>query len=449
MTRKQAYFAGIAICAILPSSVSAETLQQALEGAYRNNPTISAQRASIRVAEEDVPLARVAGMPTIDGSATYQENVLTGKPAPGGFFSNPDRQFVGQLNANVPLLDFGAVRGSMSAAKARVEASHFGLNQTEADLFSAVVGAYMDVLRDEAVVGLNRNNVDVMRYTVKEAVDRRRAGSRGPTDVAQAEARLALAESQMETAGARLISSKEQYIRLVGHAAENLELPPPLPQMPSSPTEAVETALANNPEIASARVQRTAAGYDIDVARSQAYPKFSAIGGISQYDYLGSLDQGTGPRNGDRGTTAFVGLTLKMPILDGGRTGAQTRQALAKQDVADKQALDAEGKVIAEARSAFATWQAATHVTDTAQRGVTANQQVLAGMRAEVSAGLRPLLDQLNAEQELLNAQVTMLTARRDAYVAGFALLAVMGKADAADLNFDKNMLYQPTVKPD
>ena len=88
-------------------------------------------------------------------------------------------------------------------------------------------------------------------------------------------------------------------------------------------------------------------------------------------------------------------------------------------------------------------------MTDTAQRGVNANQQVLAGMRAEVSAGLRPLLDQLNAEQELLNAQVTMLTARRDAYVAGFALLAVMGKADAADLNFDQSILYQPTVKAD
>jgi len=175
----------------------------------------------------------------------------------------------------------------------------------------------------------------------------------------------------------------------------------------------------------------------------------SAIGGLNQYDYLGSLEQGTGPRNGDRGTTAFVGVTLKMPILDGGRTGAQTRQARAKQDVADKQALDAEGKVIAETRSAFATWQAATNVTDTAQRGVNANQQVLAGMRAEVSAGLRPLLDQLNAEQELLNAQVTMLTARRDAYVAGFALLAVMGKADAADLNFDQSILYQPTVKAD
>lgn len=322
MTRKQVYFAGIAACAILPSSASAETLQQALEGAYRNNPTISAQRASIRVAEEDVPLARAAGMPTVDGSATYQENVLTGKPAPSGFFSNPDRQLVGQINANVPMFDFGGVRGSMNAAKARLEASHFGMNKTEADLFSAVVGAYMDVLRDEAVVGLNRNNVDVMRYTVKEADDRRRAGSRGPTDVAQAEARLALAESQLETAGARLISSKEQYLRLVGRAPENLELPPPLPQMPASPTDAVEMALANNPEIASARVQRTAAGYDIDVARSQAYPRLSAIGGLNQYDYLGSLEQGTGPRNGDRGTTAFVGVTLKMPILDGGRTGA-------------------------------------------------------------------------------------------------------------------------------
>src|SRR5690606_12261129 len=110
---------------------------------------------------------------------------------------------------------------------------------------------------------------------------------------------------------------------------------------------------------------------------------------------------------------------------------------------------EAERAVVSEARSTFANWDAAERVIAAAQRGVSANERVLAGLRAETSAGLRPLLDRLNAEQELLNAQVTLVTARRDAYVAGFALLAAMGRAEARDLNFDFGPLYDPTAHYD
>ena len=101
-------------------------------------------------------------------------------------------------------------------------------------------------------------------------------------------------------------------------------------------------------------------------------------------------------------------------------------------------------RVVAETRSSFATMRAAERVVGAAQRGVEANSRALAGIKAQVNAGLRPLLDQLNAEQELLNAQVTLTTARRDAYVAGFALLAAMGQAEARNLNFDSSVLYDP-----
>ena len=101
---------------------------------------------------------------------------------------------------------------------------------------------------------------------------------------------------------------------------------------------------------------------------------------------------------------------------------------------------------MADARSAYATWRASNTVVESAQRGVSANERVLAGMRAETTVGFRPLLDRLNAEQELLNAEVTMVTARRDAYVAGFELLAAMGRAEARDLQFDSGRLYDPAV---
>lgn len=445
MIRKSAIFAGCALLC-MPNEAWSETLNEALEAAYRNNPTITAQRASVRIADEDVPLARAAGLPTLEGSATYQENVLKGEPAPGGFFSDPDRQLVGSLNTSVPLLTFGAVKNSVAAAQSRVQASRMGLRSTEAELFTGVVGAYMDVLRDEAVVQLNQRNTDVMRFTLRETMERQNVGNRGPTDVAQAEARVALAESQLETAQARLISSREAYIRLVGRPPGDLIQPPPLPQMPTGPQEAVAVAMENNPQLLAAQAERQAAWLDVKASEGELYPRLNAIGGINHYDYLGSLAQGTGPRNGDQGTTAFVGAQLRVPLFQGGRLTAQLRQAQARHSLAIERSLDAERALVADTRSAFATWEAARRVIDLAQRGVHANSRVLEGLRAEVTAGLRPLLDQLNAEQELLNAEVTMVTARRDAYVAGFALLAAMGRAEAQDLNFDTAILYDPAV---
>jgi len=446
MIRKSALLAGCAALLLLPQAAPAETLNEALESAYGNNPTMTAQRASVRVADEDVLLARSAGMPTVEGTATYQENVLKGDEPPGLFTSNPDRQVVGGLNATVPIITFGAVSNSISAAESRVEASRMGLRGTEAELFTAVVGAFMDVLRDEAVVQLNQRNAEVMRYTLRETSERQRAGNRGPTDVAQAEARVALADSQLETAQAKLVSSRESYIRLVGHAPGRLSSPPPLPMMPATPQEAVAIALEDNPGLLAARAEQSAASFDVESADAGLYPRLNGIGGLNYYDYLGSLDPGTGPNDGQQGTTAFVGVELRVPIFMGGRLSSQLRQAQAQHAVTIEQTLDAERGVVADVRSAYATWTAAEKVIQSAQRGVDANTKVVAGLRAETTVGFRPLLDLLNAEQELLNSEVTLVTARRDAYVAGFELLAAMGRAEARDLNFDASMLYDPAI---
>ncbi|HQS95280.1 MAG: type I secretion protein TolC [Novosphingobium sp. 17-62-19] len=446
MTRKFALLACSATLLLTEFPVQAETLQAALQAAYENNPTLGAHRAAVRAADEGVPQALAAGRPTLEGSATYQENLLRGVPAGGGFFSNPQRQVVGQVNLTVPIITFGAVRNSVRAAQSRVEASRMGLRGTESELFTNVVGAYMDVLRDEAVVQLNERNTEVMLFTLGETRERNSAGNRGPTDVAQAEARLALAQSQLETARAQLVSSRETYIRLVGHPPGQLDEPEVLPNLPATVAGAVSTALANNQELQAARAEVTAAGFDADAAQSARLPRISGVGSVNQYDYLGSLAQGTGPRNMDQGTTAFVGMRLDVPLFDGGRQASQVRQARARQEQTGEQVIAAERAVVAQARSAYATWQAASKVTETARRGVDANLRVLTGLRAETAAGFRPLLDRLNAEQELLNAQVTLVTARRDAYVAGFALLASMGLAEARNLNFDSGVLYDPVV---
>lgn len=435
--------------ALLATTASAETLQQALEAAYARNPTLAAQRANVRATDENVPLARAAGLPSIDGTVSYQENILKGDQPANALYSDPDRQFVAQAALNVPLVTFGAVGGTVRAAKARVDASQLGLRSTESEIFTAVVGAYMDVIRDEASVRLNRRNREVIEYTYEETRKRHAAGERGETDLAQAEARVALAISQLETAEARLVSSRENYVRLVGNAPGELRLPPPLPSLPASVDEALATALQDNPQLLTSRSNVLAARHDITAADAEKLPRLNATAGVNQYDYLGSLAGNTDPRNRDKGTTGYVGVTLKVPIYQGGRPGALSRQSREKYAMALEQQTEAERNAVAQTRSAYANWQSASRVVQSSTRGVAANRKALDGVRAETNAGMRPLLDLLNAEQELLNAEVTLVTAERDAYVAGFALLGAMGRAEARHLNFDSVVLYDPTIHYD
>ncbi|SFO18726.1 TolC family outer membrane protein [Sphingomonas sp. OK281] len=435
--------------ALLYSAVSvagvaeAETLREALVKAYNTNPTLTGQRATLRATDENVPIARASGLPSINASGTYTENVLVASNS----FVSPARQAQGSANVSVPIYTGGLVRNSVAAAKTRVESGRATLRGTESDLFTSVVGAYMDVIRDEAIVGLNTQNVRVLDVNLQASRDRFQVGDLTRTDVAQSEARLALARAQLQSAQATLISSRESYIRLVGTPAGTLDTPPTLPHLPSTPQVAVSVALENNPFLIAAAQESDATRYDIGVAKANRLPRLSATGGGSYYNYLGSSNFGSGVE--PSGTAAQGGLSLTVPIFQGGRPAAQVRQAEALRGRAIENVTATERSVVSQARSAYAVWRSSEQVIQSSETAVNANKLSLEGVRAENSVGTRTILDILNAEQELLNSQVTLVTARRDAYVAGFALLAAMGQAEARDLGLDGGVLYDPVANYD
>ena len=432
---------GSAVVMVMAAApLSAETLRDALIKAYTSNPTLAAQRASLRAIDENVPIARSQALPNVQLQSAFTENVIKAQNS----FVAPDRSGTASASISVPLYAGGAVRNGIRAAQTRVEGGQMGLRGTESDLFSAVVGAYMDVIRDEAIVGLNTQNVRVLDVNLQASRDRFQVGDLTRTDVAQSEARLALAQSQLQSAQARLISSRESYIRLVGAVPGRLDLPPSLPNLPANPDGAVTVALRNNPTLLAAAKERDATGFDVGVARANRLPRINANVGGNYYNYLGTLGSGTGVAIAQAGTAATVGLGLTLPLYQGGRPAAQIRQAQDARAQSIERVTETERSVIAQARSAYAVWKSSLDVIASSEVAVNANKLSLEGVRAENSVGNRTILDILNAEQELLNSQVTLVTARRDAYVAGFALLASMGQAEARDLGLDGGPLYDP-----
>ena len=436
--------------ALAATPAQADTLQEALTKAYVNNPTLEAARANQRANDENVQIQRSQGLPSVSGTGVLTEFIEQNST---NFFT-PDRIFVGGIDLGVPVYSGGAVRNGIKASKERVEAGRADLRGTESAIFSQVVAAYMDILRGQALVSLSSNQVDVLSVNVEATSDRFEIGDVTRTDVAQSQSRLALAQGDLRNAEAILISARERYIALTGDMPQDLQPPPPLPGLPDNPAAAVDVALENNPDLIAARERAEAAGYDIEVAGSSRLPTVSLFAGYDYQNALGSIPDipadptvpGSTPTPVDQSATgAQAGVSLRIPLFQGGRPAALQRQATARAQAALEQVIATERDVIAQTRAAYSSWQASLAIIQSSQSAVEAAALSLEGVRAENSIGNRTILDVLNAEQELLSSRVQLVTARRNAYVAGFSLLAAMGRAEARDLGLgDEGVLYDP-----
>ncbi|WP_420708965.1 TolC family outer membrane protein [Erythrobacter sp. WG] len=449
MTRAAALpglMAAASLLALAAAPARADDLREALVNAYNGNPTLNGARANQRAVDESVPIQRAQGLPSVNVTATETEFLRQSANA----FTAPERNLNVGAQVLVPVYSGGAVRNGIAAAKERVEAGQADLRNTESTVFAQVVAAYMDVLRTEALVALANNQVAVLRTNLEATSDRFQIGDLTITDVAQSRSRLAVAEGDLRSAEANLIAAREAYVRLVGREPGELEAPPPLPGLPDTVGEAIVTALANNPNLDAAKQRAEAAGFDTKVAGAGRLPTVGFFANGQYSDFFGTLGGPIAANFVQAETTANAGVRITIPIFQGGLPAAQQRQAGARESAALEDVIAAERQVIAETRSTYANWQAANAVIRSAQAAVEAAELSLEGVRAENSIGNRQILDVLNAEQELVQTRAQLVTARRNAYVAGFNLLALMGKAEARDLNLETGgPLYDPKVNAD
>ncbi len=442
--RLAALMAGIAV---LAAPAHGEDLRSALVMAYNTNPSLQAARAQQRALDETPGIERAVGLPSVSTDATLTE-VVSDNPAgnavssPGGF--GPDRILSGTARLGVPIYSGGGVRNSVRAAETRVRAGQADLRGAESELFSQAVAAYLDVILAEAVAGLNRKNVDVLEVNLRATTDRFEIGDVTRTDVAQSQARLALAKGDARSAEANLASARERFIQVIGQPPGGLDAPPPLPGLPASAEDAVATALENNPDIFAAHQRSQAAGLDVKASGASRLPRVSVFANGTYTDYLNSLGGPAGSGYFQHGTGATAGVQATIPLFQGGRPAALRRQAQSRESAALDTEIATERAVIAQTRAAYSSWVAANEIIISNQTAVDAASLSLEGVRAENSVGNRTILDILNAEQELLQARVRLATARRNAYVAGFSLLAAMGKAEAEDLGLEGGALYDP-----
>ena len=413
----------------------AQTLTEAFAYAYNNNPQLLAERAKLRATDEQVPQALAGWRPTVQfrGQAGFTRGGFE-TPNPNNPGASTPTQFSSFVNKLVDLsITQQVYNGGQTEAQTRqaingVESERANTLAVETSVFTNVAQAYLDVVRDQTLVEVARNNEQVLQKQLEATRDRFRVGEVTRTDVAQAESSLAQATAQRIAAEGNLENSRAGYTHQVGHPPGRLVQPRERPALPATREEALSLAANANPNVISASFTELAARDNVDAVRSKLLPQISIVGDLNR-NFAPSITL----RNA-RQDTASVTAQLTMPLYEGGAVYAQTRQAQQNVGFQRSQVDDKRRQAVQDATTAWETLQAARAAIASFDTAVKAAQIALEGTQQEALVGSRTVLDVLIAEQQLFTTQQQLVTAQHDAALQEFKLAAAVGRLIAPEM---------------
>ncbi len=402
-----------------------QTLQDVLRWTYDSNPTVQAARAALLATQERLPQAQAGWKPGASASAdaTYIDSRSDG----GGDYDIVEKSF--GLDATQPVYRGGRTVSGIDSAKNAIMAQRAFMIATEQDVLLQVATAYMNVLRDQSLYDLALNNREVIARQLDATQTRFDVGDVTRTDVSQARARLALAEATRTRAHGDLRGSLAVLQQVSGLPPAALAFPDmPLP-LPASLDEAVDLAERYNPTVLATEFLHNAAQKDIDLVFGELLPTVGLFGSM---DY--TLDPA--PGTVDDRTVSAIGIQASFPLYEAGSTRSRVRAA--KNTAMQRRIEITEARRLAR-QQAISNWeslQAAKSEIVSRRAQVEASRLASEGVRQEASLGSRTILDMLDAEQELLDAESAMVTTQRNEVVARFALAATLGMLNPDVLGF-------------
>ena len=427
------------LCVIFCADARAETMSGALAKAYGYNPDLNQQRAATRAADEGVPRATAGWRPVL--SATSSIGAASTKTVDRGVVRTDSSTIprVSSLAVTQTLYNGGRTGNTVRQAESTVMQSRETLRLSEPEVLAAGSTAYMNVLRDTALLQLQNNNVDVLKQQLKQTEDRFQVGEVTRTDVAQAQASLAQGQANAFQARFDLQNSIAIYRQVIGEQPRNLEPARPVEAlMPRSLESALALSQKQHPRIQAALHAVDVAVLNVTVQEGALLPTVSATGTASV-----SREPSGFPNYQTKSMSAVA--TLSVPLYEGGATYSAIRQAKELVGQARLQADVQRELVRSGVIAAWGGFQTTKLTIQSFQAQVRANEIALEGVREEAKVGQRTTLDVLNAQQTLLNSRVSLVTAQRNQVVASYALLAAAGQLSADVLGL-RVYSYDPTI---
>ena len=429
----------IAIVAFAAVPAHADNLVDAWVRAYQSNPTIDAQRAALRAADERVSQALSGWRPFVTGSGSAG---IADVDSNLGTTSTNTELYPARvaLSLQQPVYRGGRTVAGTDRAESDVQVQRAQLLDTEQQVFLDVGTAYMNVLRDQAVVELNENNVRVLDRQYDATNDRFSVGEVTRTDVAQAEAATARARADLTRSRGNLEVSRANYERLVGDLPGRLEQPPAVLDVPRTKAAALEAAQTDNPTFLAATFSEQVALANVRLVEGELLPTVNLTASLSR-----DWDSQARDSRIDQGRIAGE---LTVPLYQGGGVAARVREAKQLAGQQRTRAEEARRAVVEAATQAWESLESARARIRSLEAEIEASKIALEGTQQEALVGTRTVLDVLDAEQSLLDARVNLVSSQRDLAVAAFQLASASGRLTAERLRlpiayYDPNQYHE------
>jgi len=418
-------------------AVRAETLEDALVAAYTGNAALQAQRAQLRATDELVPQAKANWRPVVKLGGDVGGDAVSTNTLPPPLKRQEDLLARdGALTISEPIYRGGRSDAQLAQAEATVNAGREQLAATEQTVLLAAVTAYLDVIQNQDVVELNKNDEQVLKRQLDATNDRFRVGEVTRTDVAQAEAALSGANAARRQAEGVLQGSIANYVRVIGHAPASLQPVAASTDLPGTLDEAKAEASGANPAVLAQKYVYDAAIHGIDLAEGALLPTVSLNGTYSR-----SLEE---EFTGDYFRNAQAMVNVSIPLYQQGTEYSQIRQ---QKHAAGQQLLqldETRRETVEATTQAWENLQSARARVISLQDQVRASQVALDGIQRESLVGSRTVLDVLISEQDLLSARVNLEQARHDAALAAFQVKSDVGRLTAQALRLPVP-IYNPS----
>jgi outer membrane protein len=436
---------GVALAALLTAFSTgmalAEPLNQALAMAYASNPQLLEQRAYLRSVDQGVAQALAGWRPTLTVNADGSSVKRSDYDAQGVRQRDLWRQerSVG-VTLTQPVFSGFRTVNSVDQAKHQVDAEREHLRSVEQSVLLAAVTAYLDVWRDLAVLELNINNEQVLQRQLEASRDRFAVGEITRTDVAQSEARLSRAKADRVTAEGNLQVSRATYQKVIGKSPEDISRVPPVDALPPDLPTLLREAVGGNPDFKTADYTVQAKDDAVGVVRGELLPSVNLSASAGRFNDQTYSD--------DQMNVYSVGATMTMPLYEAGGTYARLRAAKDQLAQSRKALERVQRQVVETATSSWESLTSARAQIVAYREEVRASEIALDGVRREAEVGSRTVLDVLDAEQELLDARVSLVKAERNQALASYQVVSAVGRLTAADMGLDAP-LYDPKAHYD
>jgi outer membrane protein len=409
------------IAVFLTRTSFALNFEEALSSAYNNNPYLKAAREDLKATDEQMPQAVSGFLPQISANAQRGERETTQAG------TSTDRIVdTKEIAINQPLFRGGQTYNNIKLAKNAIFAAREELRQIEQEVLLEAITAYMDIIRDQEVLELSKNNVEVLKKHLEVTKERFNLGEVTKTDVAQAESGLAVAKSEMISADGILESSKARFIRIVGERPGILKPSRRPATLNLSLDEIIQIAMGENPTILSAKYNEMAAKNRVSVEKGKLLPTVSFQ--ASKDEQKGALFSSSDLDN------ERYSINVSIPLYQSGSEYSTIRQAKFNHGRTKLSLEDQRNKVREAVIEAFNNFHVARAVIKSNKAAIASSEIALEGTQEEAKFGARTTLDVLDAEQELFEAKVNLVRSKRDEAVSSYTLLSYIGRLNPKEL---------------